>query len=173
MKLSKSVFIGPACSGRLTGDCAHVRTTMWVIYGRVPLLVQTWLHPLLRDCLRGRLGSLQRLTRLNVLMVIIKPRHLTSMMVTIMLTGMFSSLAWAEPMMIVPVGPQIDTTNDLSFRHEQPGLIINLVPCWPSVPLEKPSQLTWGRDLPSSAITNSVARLWRPAPNRQHCRRQF
>ena len=89
--------------------------------------VQTWL-PLLRDCLRGRLVSLQRLTRLNVLMVIIKPRHLTSMMVTIMLTGMFSSLAWAEPMTIVPVGTQIDTTNDLSFRHEQPGLTITLVP---------------------------------------------
>ena len=93
-----------------------------------PSSVQTWLHPLLRDCLRGRLGSLQRLTRLNVLMVIIKPCHLTSMMVTIMLTGMFSSLAWAEPMTIVTVGPQIDTTNDLSFRHEQPGLIITLVP---------------------------------------------
>ena len=50
------------------------------------------------------------------------------MMVTIMLTGMFSSLAWAEPMMIVPVGPPIDTTNDLSFRHKQPGLMIPLVP---------------------------------------------
>ena len=85
-----------------------------------PSSVQTWLHPLVRDCLRGRLGRLQRLTSLNILMVIIKPRHLTSMMVTIMLTGMFSSLAWAEPMTIVPVGPQIDTTNDLSFRHQQP-----------------------------------------------------
>ena len=30
--------------------------------------------------------------------------------------------------MIVPVGPQIDTTNDLSLRHEQPSLIITLVP---------------------------------------------
>jgi hypothetical protein len=61
-------------------------------------------------------------------MVIIKPRHLTSMMVTIMLTGMFSSLARAEPMTIVPFGPRINTTNDLSFRHEQPGLIMTLVP---------------------------------------------
>ena len=50
------------------------------------------------------------------------------MLVTIMLTGMFSSLAWAEPMTIVPVEPRINTTNDLSFRHEQPGLIITLVP---------------------------------------------
>jgi hypothetical protein len=41
---------------------------------------------------------------------------------------MFSSLAWAEPMMIVPVGPRIDTTNDLSSRHAQPGLMIDLVP---------------------------------------------
>jgi Lipid A 3-O-deacylase (PagL) len=63
-----------------------------------PFSVQTWLHPL------------------------------TSMMVTIMLTGMFSCLAWAEPMAIVPIGPRIDTSNGLSFRHEQPGLIINLVP---------------------------------------------
>ena len=31
-------------------------------------------------------------------------------------------------MTIVPFGPRIDTTNDLSFRHEQPGLIITLVP---------------------------------------------
>ena len=49
------------------------------------------------------------------------------MMVTIMLTGMFSSLAWPESMTIVTVGPPFDT-NDLSFRHEQPGLIITLVP---------------------------------------------
>jgi hypothetical protein len=41
-------------------------------------------------------------------------------MMAIMLTGMFSSLGWAEPLTIVPVGPRIDTTNDLSFRHEQP-----------------------------------------------------
>lgn len=68
--------------------------------------------PSLRECLRGRLGTLQ----------------LTSMMVTIMLTGMFSSLAWADPMMIVPVGPRIDITNDLSSRDAQPGLMIDLVP---------------------------------------------
>jgi hypothetical protein len=48
------------------------------------------------------------------------------MMVTIMLTGMFSSLAWAEPMTIVPVGPRINTANDLSIRHAQ--LMIDLVP---------------------------------------------
>src|SRR6478609_9525693 len=93
-----------------------------------PSSVQTWLHPLLRDCLRGRLGRLQRLTRLNLLMVIIKPRHLTSMMVTIMLTNMFSSLAWTEPVTIGTVGPRNETTNDLSFRHEPPGLILTLVP---------------------------------------------
>ena len=93
-----------------------------------PSAVQTWLHPLFRDCLRGHLSRLQRLTRSNVLMVIRKPRHLTSMMVTIMLTSMFSSLAWAEPITILPVGPQTDTTNDLSFRHAQPGLMIDLVP---------------------------------------------
>jgi hypothetical protein len=61
-------------------------------------------------------------------MVITNPRHLTSMMVTIMLTSMFSSLAWAEPITILPVGPRTDTTNDLSFRHAQPGLTIDLVP---------------------------------------------
>jgi hypothetical protein len=48
------------------------------------------------------------------------------MMVTIMLTGMFSSLSWAEPMTIVPVGPRINTANDLSIRHAQ--LMIDLVP---------------------------------------------
>ena len=31
-------------------------------------------------------------------------------------------------MMIVPVGPPIDTANDLSVRHGQPGLMIDLVP---------------------------------------------
>ena len=66
----------------------------------------------LRNCLRGRLGTLQ----------------LTSVMITMMLTGMFSSLAWAEPMMLVPVGPLTDTTNDLSFQHAQPGLMMTLVP---------------------------------------------
>ena len=50
------------------------------------------------------------------------------MMVTIMLTGMFSSLAWAEPMTIVPVGPRINTANDVSIRHAQPSLMIDLVP---------------------------------------------
>jgi len=30
--------------------------------------------------------------------------------------------------MIVPIGPRIDTTNDLSFRHAQPGLMSDLVP---------------------------------------------
>jgi hypothetical protein len=44
------------------------------------------------------------------------------MMVTIMLTGMFSSLGWAESTMIVPVGPRKDSINDLAFRHAQPGL---------------------------------------------------
>src|SRR5688572_24693464 len=91
-----------------------------------PSVVQTWLHPLFRDCLRGHLSRLQGLTRLNVLMVITNPRHLTSMMVTIMLTSMFSSLAWAET--IVAVGPRTETTNDLSFGHAQPGLMIDLVP---------------------------------------------
>ena len=96
----------------------------------VPCLsaVQTWLHPLFRDCLRGHLSRLQRLTRSNVLMVIPKLRHLTSLMVTIMLTSMFSSFAWAEPITIVLVGPHIDTTNEFSFRHAQPGLMIDLVP---------------------------------------------
>ena len=50
------------------------------------------------------------------------------MMVTIMLTGMFSSLSWAEPMTIVPVGPRINTANDVSIRHAQPSLMIDLVP---------------------------------------------
>ena len=50
------------------------------------------------------------------------------MMVTIMLTGMFSSLAWAESTMIVPVGPRKDTINDLAFRPAQAGLMIHLVP---------------------------------------------
>ena len=77
-----------------------------------PSSVQTWLPPLLRDCLLENLGTL----------------YLTSMMATIMLTGMYSSLASAEPMMIVPVGPRNDTTSDLSFRHEQAGFIITLVP---------------------------------------------
>ena len=77
-----------------------------------PSSVQTWLLSLLRDCLLGNLG----------------PLHLTSTMVAIMLTGMFSSLAWAEPMMVAPVGPSIDTTNDLSFRPEQSGLIMTFVP---------------------------------------------
>ena len=31
-------------------------------------------------------------------------------------------------MTIATVGPQIDTINDLSFRHEQSGLIMTLVP---------------------------------------------
>ena len=78
--------------------------------------VQTWLHPFLRECLRGRAGGLQRPTTLNVLMA------------TIMLTGIFSCPAWAEPMTIVLVGPRIDTNHDLSFHHERPGLIIPLVP---------------------------------------------
>jgi lipid A 3-O-deacylase PagL len=63
--------------------------------------------PPLRCCFRGRLGIL----------------HLPSMMVTIMLTGIFSSLAWAEPMTIVPLGPRIDSANDVSFRHGQPDLV--------------------------------------------------
>jgi hypothetical protein len=50
------------------------------------------------------------------------------MMVTIVLTGMFSSLAEAEPMMIAPVGPRIDGTNEVSLRHAQPSLMIDLVP---------------------------------------------
>jgi len=37
MNLSKSIFMRPACSRRLTGAYAHVRTRMWVVYGRVPL----------------------------------------------------------------------------------------------------------------------------------------
>jgi hypothetical protein len=67
-------------------------------------------------------------------MVVTNPRHLTSMMVTIMLKSMFSSLAWAEPITIVPVGPRTDITNDLSFRHAQPGLMIDLVPWAISTP---------------------------------------
>jgi Lipid A 3-O-deacylase (PagL) len=90
--------------------------------------VHTWLHPFLRACLQGRLGSLQRLATFNLLMVVIKPRHLTSMMVTIMFTGMFSSLAWAEAMTIVSVGPATNTPDDLSFRHAQSGLIMTLAP---------------------------------------------
>ena len=50
------------------------------------------------------------------------------MMVTIMLISIFPSLAWAEPMTIVPIGPATDTTKDLSFRHAQPNLMIDLVP---------------------------------------------
>jgi hypothetical protein len=50
------------------------------------------------------------------------------MMVTVMLTGMISSLGWAETIMIVPIGPRIDTTNGLAFRHAQPGLMADLVP---------------------------------------------
>jgi hypothetical protein len=61
-------------------------------------------------------------------MVITKPRHLTSMMVTIMLTSMFSSLAWAEPITSLPVGPRTDTSNNLPFRHPQAGLMSDLVP---------------------------------------------
>src|SRR4030095_1859755 len=68
--------------------------------------------PFLQPCLRGRLGIL----------------HLTSVMVTIMLTGMFSSLGWAESMMIVPVGPRIDTASGSVFRHARPDLISDLVP---------------------------------------------
>jgi hypothetical protein len=49
-------------------------------------------------------------------------------MLTIMLTSMFSSLAWAEPITILPVGPRTDTTNALSFRHAQAGFMIDLVP---------------------------------------------
>jgi hypothetical protein len=136
---------------------------MWVVHGCAPHRgSRPWLHPLFGDCLRAYLSTLQRLTRLNVLMVITKPRHLTSMMVAIM----FSSLAWAEPMTIVPVGPRTDTTNDLSLRHAQPGLMIDL-------PLEKPSQLTWARDLLFSATTNSQAGTLGAGPNRRHCRRRF
>src|SRR5688572_21089630 len=91
-----------------------------------PSAVHTWFHLRFRDCLRGHLSSLQWLTRSNVSMVITKPRHLISMMVTIMLTSMFSSLVWAEPITIVPVGPQIDTINEFSFSH--PGLMIDLIP---------------------------------------------
>lgn len=80
------------------------------------IAVQTWLHPFLRECRRGRRGSLHRLTSLNVLMA------------TLMLTGMFSCPAWAEPMTIVMVGPRIDTTDNVSFRHEQLDLVIPLVP---------------------------------------------
>jgi len=58
------------------------------------------------------------------------------MMVTIMLTGMFSSLSWAEPMTIVPVGPRINTANDVSIRHAQPSLMIDLVP-WAISTLEE------------------------------------
>src|SRR5678816_1229100 len=93
-----------------------------------PTSVQTWLPPFLRDCLQGRLSSLERLATFNPLMVVIKPRHLTSMMVTIMFTGMFSSLAWGEAMTIVPVGPAPSTPDDLSFRHAQSGLIMTLAP---------------------------------------------
>jgi Lipid A 3-O-deacylase (PagL) len=50
------------------------------------------------------------------------------MMVTIMLTGMFSSLGWAENLMIVPIGPTIDTTNGLALRHEQPVHMFDLLP---------------------------------------------
>jgi hypothetical protein len=32
-------------SRRLTGDCAHVRSEMWVVYGRVPLLGQNLVAP--------------------------------------------------------------------------------------------------------------------------------
>jgi hypothetical protein len=50
------------------------------------------------------------------------------MIVTVMLTGMFSSPAWAEPITIAMVAPRTDSTNDLSFRHEQPSLMIPFVP---------------------------------------------
>lgn len=93
-----------------------------------PSAVPISLHPRLRVCLRGRLGSLQRLTRWNGFLVILKPGHLTVMMVTIMLSGMFASLAWAEPLTIVPVGPRIDTTKDLLYHHEPPRLMLTLVP---------------------------------------------
>ena len=131
-----------------------------------PSSVQTWLHPLLRDCPRGRLGSLQRLT--------IKPRHLISMMVTTMLTGMFSSLAWAEPMTIVPVGPRINTTNDLSFRHEQPGLIITLVPWLAISALGEAVSIDVGTG-PAffSNYKFGGQELWKPGPNRRHCRLGF
>ena len=68
--------------------------------------------PSLRDGLRGRPGIV----------------HLTIMVLTIMLTGMFSSLGWAESTIIVPVGPRKDSINDLAFRHAQPSLMIDLVP---------------------------------------------
>jgi len=93
-----------------------------------PTSVQTWLPPFLKDCLQERLGRIQRPATFNPLMVVIKPRHLTSMMVSIMFTGMFSSLAWAEAMTIVPIGPATDSSDDLSFRHEQSGLIMTLAP---------------------------------------------
>jgi hypothetical protein len=50
------------------------------------------------------------------------------MMTTMLLTGMFSSIVWAEPMTTVPVSPRTDTSNNLPFRHAQAGLMIDLVP---------------------------------------------
>jgi hypothetical protein len=44
-----------------------------------------------------------------------------------MLTGLYSAMACAEPVKIVPVAPRIDT-NDLSYRHEQLGLMNTFVP---------------------------------------------
>jgi len=37
---------------------------------------------------------------------------------------------------MAPVGPRTDTTNNLSFRHTQPGLMIDLVP-WAISTLEE------------------------------------
>ena len=38
MKLSKSVFMRPGCSRRQTADCAQISSTIWVVYGCVPLI---------------------------------------------------------------------------------------------------------------------------------------
>ena len=68
--------------------------------------------PSLQHYLRGRLGI----------------RYLPPMMVTIILTGMFSSLGWADTLMIVPIGPQIGTADDSAVRHAQPVFMFDLVP---------------------------------------------
>lgn len=50
------------------------------------------------------------------------------MMVTIILAGMVSPLAWAETMMTMPIGPRIGTATSLAFGHAESDVMFGLVP---------------------------------------------
>ena len=120
---------------------------MWVVHGCVPLrgpnLVPTSLQGLPARTFKPS-ATAHQVERVDG-----DPKAASSDFheVMIMLTSMFSFLAWAEPLTIVPVGPQIDTTNEFSFRNAQAGLMIDLIP-WAINTL---------RDLPSSVTINSQA----------------